>query len=78
MPQQLQQKEKGLKNPQDNTLVYCHDNKQTSAEDCAQHFEKQGFIRFSDIPYKTANYDFLKVDSYPTRRWRPTEVTPRW
>lgn len=35
-------------------------------------------VRFEDIPYKTANYDFLKTGTYPTRRWRPGEITPRW
>jgi len=37
-----------------------------------------GYVRLRDIPYKSANYDFLKTDTYPTRRWRDGETTPRW
>ena len=49
-----------------------------AADACAQYFEKKGYVRFSNIPYKTARYDFLTKDTYPTRRWREHEVTPRW
>ena len=42
------------------------------------YFEKQGFVRLNELPYKTADYDFLKVDTYPTRRWRDAEITSRW
>lgn len=68
----------GLKNQWNRAVVYCYDNAENSAESCAQYFESQGYTRFQDIPYKTANYDFLKVDTYPTRRWRDNELTPRW
>lgn len=68
----------GLQHPFDRTVVHCSSNEKYSAEDCAQYFEAKGFIRFRDIPYKTAGYDFLKVDTYPTRRWRGSEKTPRW
>ena len=49
-----------------------------AADACAKYFEKQGYVRFSNIPYKTARYDFLRKDTYPTRLWREHEVTPRW
>ena len=68
----------GLQHPYDRTVVHCSSNAKYSAEDCAQYFETRGFVRFRDIPYKTAGYDFLKVDTYPTRRWRGAELTPRW
>ena len=68
----------GLQHPYDRTVVHCSSNKKYSAEDCAQYFETKGFVRFRNIPYKTAGYDFLKVDTYPTRRWRGSEKTPRW
>ena len=68
----------GLQNPYSRTVVHCYNGNSLSAEDCARNFEKKGFVRFRDIPYKTANFDFLKVDTYPTRRWRDSEITPRW
>lgn len=68
----------GLQNLETREVVRCYNNEQTSAEACAEIFEKKGYVRFRDIPYKTADYDFLKVDTYPTRRWRDSEVTSRW
>lgn len=68
----------GLQNLNNRAVVRCHDSDVHSAEECAQFFESKGYVRFKNIPYKTANFDFLKVDSYPTRRWRPDELTSRW
>ena len=68
----------GLQNLVSREVVYCYDNSENSAERCAQYFESRGYVRFRDIPYKTADYDFLKVDTYPTRRWRDSELTSRW
>ncbi len=68
----------GLQNLENRNVVRCYSNEEYSAEHCARYFEKFGYVRFRDIPYKTANYDFLKVDTYPTRRWRDSESTPRW
>ncbi len=68
----------GLQNLQTRTVVYCYSNAQLSAEDCALHYEGLGYTRLRDIPSKTAHYDFLTVDTYPTRRWRSGELTPRW
>lgn len=59
-------------------LAYCYDSNLNSAEYCAQEFEKLGYTRLRDIPFKTADYDVLKTDTYPTRRWRNGELTPRW
>lgn len=68
----------GLQEPQTRTIVYCYSNSSNSAEDCAAYYEAQGYVRMRDIPSKTANYDFLTVDTFPTRRWRSGELTPRW
>ena len=68
----------GLQNLQTRTIVYCHSNYYYTAEECAQHYETIGYTRFKDIPSKPANFDSLKVDTYPTRRWRNGELTPRW
>jgi len=67
-----------LQNQETREIAYCYGNSVTSAESCAQHYEEQGFTRLREIPYKTANYDFLHVDTYPTRRWRDAEITSRW
>lgn len=67
-----------LQNPHTRKIARCYNNNVSSAEDCARYFEQHGFVRFRDIPYKTANYDFLHVDTYPTRRWRDSELTSRW
>ena len=68
----------GLQNPYDRTVVRCQGEDADAAESCAKNYEDKGYVRFRDIPYKTATYDMLNVDTYPTRRWRNTEVTPRW
>lgn len=68
----------GLQNLRSREIVHCYANSHYSAEDCAKYFESQGYTRMRDIPYKTAKYDFLTVDTYPTRRWRNGELTPRW
>lgn len=68
----------GLKNFRSQTIVYCYDSDNTTAEQCATYYEKQGYTRFSDIPSRSAKYDFLTVDTYPTRRWRNGELSPRW
>ncbi len=68
----------GLQNLNNRVVVYCHSNFFKSADSCAEYFEQRGYTRFRDIPYKTANFDFLTLDTYPTRRWRDSERTPRW
>ncbi len=68
----------GLQNMRSRTIVRCYAADEQAMEDCAAAYERKGFVRFRDIPYKTAGYDFLKVDTYPTRRWRDSELTPRW
>lgn len=67
-----------LQNLESRVLVYCFASKHYSTDDCAKHFEKQGYVRLKDIPQFPASYDFLKADTYPTRRWRKDELIPRW
>lgn len=67
-----------LQNLNSRVLAYCYTSERNPAEYCAQQFEKLGYVRLREIPYKTADYDFLKTDTYPTRRWRGGELTPRW
>lgn len=67
-----------LQNLTTRVVVHCYTTEDMLAETCAQAFEKKNFVRFRDIPYRTANYDFLKKGTYPTRRWRSGEKTPRW
>ena len=68
----------GLQNPDDRTIVYCYSGSERSAEQCASYYEKKGYVRLRDLPNKPASYDILTVDTYPTRRWRSGELTPRW
>lgn len=67
-----------LQHPYTRVIVKCYATAREPAESCAGFFEAKGYVRFRDIPYKTANYDFLKGGDYPTRRWRSGELTPRW
>lgn len=67
-----------LQNQTNRIIVNCQSTDDVSADSCARAFESKGYVRLADIPYKTANYDFLKTDTYPTRRWRGSEYTPRW
>ena len=68
----------GLQNLHTRTIIYCYSNSDYTAEECASFYETQGFTRMRNIPQKPAKYDFLTVETYPTRRWRDGEKTPRW
>jgi len=67
-----------LQNLSNRILVYCYPSDDYSAGQCAEKFESQGFVRLKNIPKFTADNDFLKGDTYPTRRWRKDEKFPRW
>ncbi len=67
-----------LQNLKTRVLVYCYSSAETTAAECADRFAKQGFVRLRDIPSLPAEYDYLKSDSYPSRRWRKDEKIPRW
>lgn len=67
-----------LREPKTRVIVRCYQNEYQPAEFCAQMFEEKGYVRFNDIPHKPAKYDFITKDTYPTRRWREGEASPRW
>lgn len=67
-----------LQNLKTRTIVICRRSSYETPESCAKYFEQQGYTRFGDIPYKMAKYDRLTDDTFPTRRWRKGERTPRW
>ena len=67
-----------LQNLNTRVIVYCFTSAYYPADECAKRFEKQGFVRLNDIPKLPAEYDFIKGDTYPTRRWRKDERIPRW
>lgn len=67
-----------LVNQNTGELACCRDNEYTTAEACAKALEKECYTRVEDIPYRNSKYDFLTTDTYPTRRWRDNETSPRW
>lgn len=67
-----------LLEPVTRNIIHCYATAFESTEECARKYERKNYVRFRDIPYKTANYDFLTRETYPTRRWREYERTPRW
>ena len=67
-----------LQHPQTRVIVHCYASVEYAANTCANTFKQQGYILLRNIPYKVANYDFLPQETYPTRRWRENELTPRW
>ena len=66
-----------LQNLYTRVVAYCYSSAYYSAEHCAENFEKKGFVRLNEIPRVAAEYDKLKADTYPTRRWRKDELVPR-
>lgn len=71
-------KEITLQNLKTRELITCRSDGNSSAEACATAFEQNGFVRLTDIPSQTAEYDLKKPTTYPTRRWREGEQSPRW
>ena len=67
-----------LQEPFTRVIARCYASAEAPANACAIEFEKKGYVRVRNIPYKTARYDFLTQETYPTRRWRENELTPRW
>lgn len=67
-----------LQEPFTRVIARCYASAEYAANACAAQFEQKGYVRLRNIPYKTARYDFLTQDTYPTRRWRENELTPRW
>ena len=67
-----------LLNPRSRYMIHCYATPFGSAEDCARKYERQNYVRYRNLPYKTAIYDFLTRETYPTRRWREHDRTPWW
>ena len=67
-----------LEHVKTHTIAYCRESENFSVEECALDLEQRGFVRLTDIPKVTADKDFLTTGTYPTRRWRETDVIPRW
>ena len=67
-----------LQEPFSRVVARCFASAEDASEACAAKFEEKGYVRLHNIPYKTARYDFLTKDTYPSRRWRFNERTPRW
>ena len=68
-----------LIHPVTRTQVLCYDLPGESAAQCAENFRAAGYVLITDVPQVSANYDFLRKNTYPTRRWRNGgEVVPRW
>ena len=67
-----------LIHPVTRTQILCYDLPNESATQCAENFRAAGYVLITDIPQVTAGYDFLRTNTYPTRRWRNGETVPRW
>ena len=67
-----------LENARKTLDAYCYSSPSYTAEYCAKEFEGKGFVRLTDVPRLPAEYDALKADTYPTRRWRKDNKIPRW
>lgn len=67
-----------LQNLKTRLIVVCHESIYETADTCARFYEQHHYVRLTDIPYKVAKYDRLTKDTFPTRRWRNGERTPRW
>ena len=68
-----------LQHPVTRTQVLCYDLPSEDAVTCAQNFMASGYVLITDIPQVSANYDVIRPNSYPTRKWRNGgEYVPRW
>lgn len=68
-----------LIHPVTRTQVLCFDTPTEDAVQCAENFRASGYVLITDVPQLPARYDFLRKNTYPTRRWRDGgEVVPRW
>ena len=67
-----------LQDPLTRIVARCYASAPDAANACAETFKSKGYVRLQNIPYKTARYDFLIGDTFPSRRWRNNELTPRW
>ncbi|MCQ2915110.1 MAG: hypothetical protein MJ247_07970 [Alphaproteobacteria bacterium] len=59
-------------------IVYCDGTDVNKMDICATDFERDGFVRLTDKPNFRAKDDLPRPGSYPTRRFRDNQNTPRW
>ena len=55
-----------LIHPVTRTQILCYDLPGESAVQCAENFRAAGYVLVTDIPQVSANYDFLRKNTYPT------------
>ena len=67
-----------LQNLKTREIVHCRASLQHTSDECAKAFESMGYVRFKNIPTQAAEYDSLRTNTYPSRRWREGEKNPRW
>lgn len=67
-----------LQHPNDRTVVKCKNYTLKTKEECAKEFESLGYVRLKDKVKMPAKYDNPESSTYPSRRWRDGENTPRW
>ncbi len=68
-----------LIHPITRTKIVCFDIANKDAISCAKHFQSTGYVLITDLPQFSGNYDTIRTNSYPTRRWRDGgEIYPRW
>ena len=77
-PEPIKETEIFLQEPYTRVVVRCSASIEDVTIACAQKFEQKGYVRLKNIPYRVAHYDFLTKDTYPSRRWRFNETSPRW
>lgn len=66
-----------LENLNTRVLAYCRGT-EAEIDACVAVLENSCYVRITEIPQMAAKYDFLKIGTYPTRRWRNGENVPRW
>ncbi|MBR1840719.1 MAG: hypothetical protein IJ778_01140 [Alphaproteobacteria bacterium] len=66
-----------LENLNTRVLAYCRGSDE-EIEMCVNRLKESCYVKLQDIPKRPAKYDILQRGTYPTRRWRNGETTPRW
>ncbi len=67
-----------LQHPLHRTVITCYKTMFMSAEYCAANHEAKGYVRLLDKTKMPAKYDLINNSTYPSRRWREEENSPRW
>jgi len=75
---QIDEKYIVLQHPTDRTVVKCKNYTLKTKDECAKEFEGLGYVRLKDKVTMPAKFDNQKLSTYPSRRWRDGENSPRW